>query len=701
MHIFEKNLEEILRKYSDLEVPFFQRDYTWGKLEVQKLLDDIYKNKNEKYYLGTIILKEALNNIKIIIDGQQRLTTIWLILKAICQLLTDKLNEGTELSSSEKQILEKINDYIKFFSFYSSNYNNGKTLNNIIKDNKSFNEEEKNNYSNNFDFIKNYLSKDSANLITIYNNLFKVIFTLLSLDDSYDEHMLYSQINSTGKKLTAYDLVKNSLFSKLYNQLDSPNKEKEFDKLLNIFNNLFNNTSEDEILKRFLSYKLAKFFPNKSNEIYDEFNNLINSEYQNNVQELYDQLCRYVFIDNFLTKNYSKYNFKFNPSIEFLKEYYGSLSPLITDIFLSTLDEKDIDFINNNVNISNEKINLISRSLLLIEIYVIRRFFNGLSAKNTNRFIASQLLPWIRNNLNDDNSNYADLIFTYIYINANNFTLFSGGELPSYRIPTDEEFKDNILKAEIYKMNSQFCRNFLIRYSKIMNNEQKDFSKYTIEHVMPQDLSVWKQAGININEELHREYLHTIGNLTLTPNNSLYSNFLFSDKQKLMRESEAFVINNDFLYVNSWGIDEIKHRAEKIFTKINDNWTLNTYKFIENTTPINLKTVHNVENITNNEVKDNIVNIHNISLLRKSEINSIEKLKPALNAYLVQNKSMTYIEENFLGLVNAKGWAAKAIIDFLDIKKFKGNLNQIEFEAYFLKDKTKINQLLDAINVKK
>lgn len=83
MHIFEKNLEEILRKYSDLEVPFFQRDYTWGKLEVQKLLDDIYKNKNEKYYLGTIILKETLNNIKIIIDGQQRLTTIWLIIKAI------------------------------------------------------------------------------------------------------------------------------------------------------------------------------------------------------------------------------------------------------------------------------------------------------------------------------------------------------------------------------------------------------------------------------------------------------------------------------------------------------------------------------------------------------------------------------------------------------------------------------------------
>lgn len=76
MQIFEKNLKEILRNYSNLEVPFFQRDYTWGKSEVQKLLDDIYKNKNEKYYLGTLILKETLNNTKTIIDGQQRITTI-------------------------------------------------------------------------------------------------------------------------------------------------------------------------------------------------------------------------------------------------------------------------------------------------------------------------------------------------------------------------------------------------------------------------------------------------------------------------------------------------------------------------------------------------------------------------------------------------------------------------------------------------
>lgn len=78
MEIAKKYLDSILLDYNNLHIPFYQRGYDWEITQVVKLLEDVSKNKNKEYYLGALIFKEGKLNTKSVIDGQQRLTTIWL-----------------------------------------------------------------------------------------------------------------------------------------------------------------------------------------------------------------------------------------------------------------------------------------------------------------------------------------------------------------------------------------------------------------------------------------------------------------------------------------------------------------------------------------------------------------------------------------------------------------------------------------------
>lgn len=338
MEINKFEISNVYNTYKEIEIPFYQRDYDWKKNQVYKLLDDIKKNKGNEYYLGTLIFKHHGSKIAII-DGQQRLTTLWLIKRCIYDVCLEKeeIIKKYLSNSNDNESLDILNivkrdkaQCFDFFEFYSLNYQKGISFQKIIREGLSekvsLSKKLDNSYVEIYFLIKSYLEKSLNDLPNLIKNMKKIIFTRLIIDHEDDEHILYSQINSTGKKLSAFDLVKNYLFSEILNDVSFDKAKNNFDELLTDFNKLFASKKKDEIIKYFLSYKQEKFVVTKSEQIYEAFTELSEtSEYKNDKLKLYNDLCTFCFVYNFAKEKFvlSK-DYKFSVCLEFLRDYFAS-----------------------------------------------------------------------------------------------------------------------------------------------------------------------------------------------------------------------------------------------------------------------------------------------------------------------------------------------------------------------------------------
>lgn len=694
MKIDETKIEIILHYYNKLEVPFYQRKYEWEEDQVVKLLEDIKDNKNNEYYLGSLIFKEKGHNTKVVIDGQQRLTTIWLIMRCIYDICNLKLKSNSSSSLDGLiEIKEKIDAEFKFFAFYASNYKNGKQLSKIIKEGADSAEQNNNHYLTNYHIIMGWLKTNVVDIEEFYYSLNKIIFALISIDEKNDEYVLFSQINSTGKKLTDFDLVRNSLFSNVYNliAIDQDDAE-EFEDKLDVFNVIFdeNNTTndeKDELLKYYLTYKYERFVTDKNYEIYKEFTKLANrEEFKLNQMSLYKDLCTFGLIYNFIKQSYTKYNFKFNRCLELLRSNFGTYVTLIASVFLTVLDSENLDYVHNKVMISKEDEEIIYKALKLIEIYLIRRTFCNYSGKNYNRSFPD-LVKKIRLNFQGNKEDYPNLLYTILYKKPNEPGNLIDDKTDTYRMPNDNEFEHNFLNRDIYNGNNKFCKNFFIRLSREKNEDKINFKNYTVEHVMPQNLEKWIEDGfVDYNPDEVERLKHTIGNLTITPYNSKYSNSTFKEKQYQMGESESFVINNYFIKnpdLSVWNTDEISKRSKILLAVVNNIWSLDNYK----ETPLK-----------NTQDDDDDYKYQVVSKLIYPQLGgkkiTYDVLCMALNSYLVKDKSPLYIDTNIFDIQESNGLVFKTIIDFLGVKTQKGKMNGDKFDSFIGSRHSKIIKLL-------
>lgn len=699
MKIEERNIDYILYSYNELEVPFYQRKYEWEKDQVIKLLEDINDNKNKEYYLGSLIFKEKGHNAKVVVDGQQRLTTIWLIIRCIYDICFLKLTSNSDPSLDKLvEISEKIAYKFKHFSFYASNYKNSEILTKIVKNGVDGLEEDNNRYLVNYHLIFDWLKSNVVDIKTFYYSLNTIIFALISIDEKNDEYVLFSQINSTGKKLTDFDLVKNFLFSSLYNKIAINNDDVEgFEKKLDIFNNVIddNNSNaddKDELLKYYLTYKYERFVTDKNYEIYKEFTKLAKQdEFKLEELNLYEDLCSFCLIYNFAKQGYTKYKFKFNRCLELLRSNFGSYVSIIVNVFLSILDKSDLDYIHNKVIISKENEEIIYQALKIIEIYIIRRIFCNFSGKNYNRSIPD-LIKKIKFNFSGNKTDYPNLLYTILYKKPNKPGNLIDDKTDTYRMPNDEEFEHNFLWRDIYNGNSKFVKNFFIRLSREKNEDKIDFKNYSVEHIMPQDLKKWIENGfVNYDSDEVERLKHTIGNLTITPYNSKYSNSTFKEKQWLMGESESFVINNYFIKnpdLSDWNTEEIIKRSKMLLLVVDKIWSLDNYKEIE----LSKHQDPGTDDKSCQQIANTI-----ISWLGDKKI-TFDLLCMALNSYLIQGKTPSYIDTNIFDIQNTNGLIFKTIIDFLGVKNQRGKMNNGKFDSFISLKQVEINKLISYLN---
>lgn len=529
MDIRKINAIEFLSSTEDYVIPFYQREYSWGKKEINQLLNDIWNNKNKSYYLGNIVLKKTHFEI-IIVDGQQRITSMLLLVKQMSMM--------SGLSTREK---DKIETILK--SGYSRSLDlRANTMQKLIQGNVLSEEEKLTNYYVNYKEIENFFKDKEVSFVL--NQLFKVDFAYIGLDDDVDEHVIFSQINSTGKPLTAFDLTKNYYFSKL--------EENLIDKLLDQLNSTTNGMSDsqkDNMLRHYVAYKTGKLVKKDTKEIYSAIRSV-----EGNEHDIIISLIEFSFIYKALLENDIELGVTV-PAI--LHKSFNTFAVLLVDIIMNHSSIDNLEFVSTDID-------RVTRCLNILECYKVRREFVSLKEKEITRFI-----PRLKILINQRSfGTYDEALVKALLVDANN-----SDKLLGYRMPTFTEFSEAVLTTPIYN-ETKFTKLLLERFEKYGTKEDTDLKKFTIEHIMPQTLSKEWEDYLGEDIKHYHKYLHTIGNLTLTADNSALSNKLFDEKKNILREKSRTRLNNQLQKYDKWNTSEITDRSKEFIDVSKKIWNI-------------------------------------------------------------------------------------------------------------------------------
>ncbi|QDK11026.1 DUF262 and DUF1524 domain-containing protein [Helicobacter pylori] len=531
-------------------IPIYQRVYSWEKEQCKQLWDDIIKtggnDQIEGHFIGSIVfvhdgIYTTNYNELLIIDGQQRLTTITLLLIA----LRDHLNDEDEFL--EKFSRQKIqNRYLinsdekgdKKFKLILSEPDRD-TLLSLIDENRRKPSEPSLKIVENFKLFEEWIRKNTDKLETIFKGLDKLMVVEISLERGKDNpQLIFESMNSTGKYLMQTDLIKNYILMGL-----DPEKQEIFYK--KYWRAMEENFKQDETLfnqfvRHYLTIKTREI-PN-INKVYEAFKRY-QQERGIETEALLQDLQKYCgfFCQIIFKKEADK---DLNKALSFLVD-------LEMDVIYPLLLELYSDY-SDGVLSKQDFISII----YLIESYICRRAVCGLGTSGLNKIFAS-----FTKKINK--VQYLESMKAYfVYLTE------------KQRFPNNDEFKKLFITIDFY--NFQKKTYFFERLENFNTKEPVNTQECTIEHIMPQTLNLeWKRdLGENF-QAIHDKYLHTIGNLTLTGYNQEYSNNSLQEKRDMEKgfKDSPLRLNQSLKDLESFGEKEIEKRANDLADWALKIWT--------------------------------------------------------------------------------------------------------------------------------
>lgn len=535
----ETKLQDIIEGTKQYVVPLFQRSYSWDKKEWGALWDDLIElsemENPRTHFIGSIVslpgtsVPEGVSKF-LLIDGQQRLTTVFIILA----LLKDIANEtGDSKFADETKNTLLVNQYKEGLDYYKllPTQVDREDFINLIQNTKNNDESQINKAYNYFKrkMIRNKIEKQTLKKVII--NYLSIVSIVLHKDDN--PYLVFESLNAKGKPLTPADLIRNYFFMRIH--IDK--QQNIYDKLWSPMEKTLGDTLP-EFIRHYLMHEGSVV--NQSDVYYSlkekiEPNNAI--EYLTTLHKFssyYEKLIYPEHEENVLIKKYIE---RLN-KIEVTTAY-----PLLLNLYNKREEQviSESDFIE---------------MLRIIENYLIRRFICGFATNQLNKIFPTVISQLDRNYSN----NYVEGLKQIMQIKG---------------YPRDLEFKMRIIDSKLYGAGDRKLKTRLILESieeHFGHKELVSFKDLTIEHVMPQKLSDWWKSYYgddwNSNQEL---YVHTIGNLTLTAYNPELSNSDFHSKKKYYAESHI-ELNKYFSTVDDWYAEDIEKRSRELAESMLEIW---------------------------------------------------------------------------------------------------------------------------------
>ncbi|WP_033588660.1 DUF262 and DUF1524 domain-containing protein [Helicobacter pylori] len=533
-------------------IPIYQRLYSWEKEQCKQLWDDIIKiggnDKMNGHFIGSILyvrVDDTHSSPLLIIDGQQRLTTITLLFIA----LRDHLNDEDEFL--EKFSRQKIqNRYLinsdekgdKKFKLILSEPDRD-TLLSLIDKNKRKPSEPSLKIVENFKLFEEWIRKNTNKLETIFKGLEKLMIVWIALKGKDDPQLIFESMNSKGIELTQADLIRNYIVM-----------ETEIEKQEGFYNQYWRAMEEDfkqnetlfnQFVRHYLTIKIGKIPIEK--RVYEAF-----KDYQQKegieIEDLLKDLQKYCgyFCQIVFKKEADK---DLNKALSFLVDVemdvvYPLLLELYSDYSDGVLSKQDFIPI-----------------IALTESYLCRRAVCGIPSNGLNKFFPS----------------FTKKIDKKQYLKSveEHFGSLTGNQ----KFPNDFEFKDSFITKELYgrnKTKKKKIKYFLERLENFDTKEPVNTQECTIEHIMPQTLNLEWERDLGGNfQAIHDKYLHTIGNLTLTGYNQEYSNNSFQEKRDMEKgfKQSPLRLNQSLKDLEVFGEEEIEKRANDLADWALKIWT--------------------------------------------------------------------------------------------------------------------------------
>lgn len=558
-------------------IPLYQRNYDWEIRHCEHLFSDLVKlhEENRKsHFFGSLVTGRAndYNDDYLVIDGQQRITTISLLLIAMVNAA-----KCGELRCEDSRKIDKI-----YKTYIVDEYQDNERkvrLKPIKNDMKSFDsliyeEPERyvkdSNVTRNYEFFYQNLITCGLSLEDIFESIKKLVVIDIRLERGDDAQLIFESLNSTGLDLSEADKIRNYL-------LMSMSAEKQERCYISYWNKIEEYTCYNPTM--FIRDYLTVYTKTISNidNLYFEFKSFVERTGMTREQVMADmkEYARYYYMFSKYKSNTPKLNLKFRQ----LSTIGSTVGMTFYMVFLK--------YANDN----NFTPNQIFEVFDIIEGYWARRIMCGYPANALNkafavlhhdvlRFISEEVIKGL------PASPYVE-VMKYVLLKRQGSGIY----------PTDAILSEEFKTRQVYRIPITYRYFLFERMENFDNIEGKwenvvphmETGDYTIEHIMPQTLSAaWRQDLGNEVDRIHSQYLHTFANLTLTGYNSSYGNRPFSEKKYGYEykgkhiygfDDSRFSLSNYLKTVDQWTEKELIERQKLLYNRFLNLWPMITTSF--------------------------------------------------------------------------------------------------------------------------
>lgn len=542
-------------------IPVYQRNYDWKTENCKQLYDDlekVIKNNGRSHFFGSIVsvYEPAGRNTEfLVIDGQQRLTTVSLLFLAMYNLIS----KGVVVPEDEslgKQIYE---------DFLVDKYQPKETrikLKPVKNDQEAFgklfeNENEhirESNLTINYNYFYDRIQKQEVTVDQLFDAICRLEIIDIKLENDDDPQLIFESLNSTGLDLSEGDKIRNFILM----GLPARKQEEYYEKYWNCIEEC---TKYDvsSFVRDYLSVKQLAI-PSQR-KIYVEFKGYVETS-ELEVEELLRDLVGYAKRYEILLKG-SKRNRTLDACINRLNRLETTVTrPFFLEV-LRLFDDGKLD------------VSQVTDIFLITESYLFRRNVCNLPTNSLNKIFLMLHREIIRYDGTDAG-----------YVEKFKYALLSKKERA--RFPDDDEFSAQFSERQVYQMNSKNKIYILERLENYGTTEDKDIyshcddGTYSVEHIMPQHLTpVWVKALGDDYEQIHETWLHRIANLTLTAYNSKYSNSSFEEKKTMKNglADSGIRMNTYIAKKEKWTLAELEDRNQYLMGRAIEIWSFPSTEF--------------------------------------------------------------------------------------------------------------------------
>lgn len=504
------------------EIPVFQRNYEWDREQCKQLFKDltVAAQTNTDHFIGAIVYVTETGNkmshIYRIIDGQQRLTSLTLLLKAL-----SVADEHDQAEIEEEYLTNKYlddNNHLKlkpvehdYEAFYS-------VMNRLDFDKPS-------KVIDNYRLFQKLIKSSDIDSSKLYEamNHFNMVYIELSSDPNEENpQVIFESLNSTGVSLSPSDLVRNFLLMRL----DSQQQTKLYKNYWVKIERMFATKTFAEFIRHYLVVKTHTSV--KKNGVYSSYKDYFISNGLSSEQALADLFKFASYYDQIL--NHKSADDRFNKILEHINVMD---SKVVFPYLMLLMDLVDTAKINQE-----EAIQLAH----ILESYLFRSKACQMPTNGLNQIVVG---------LCDLSKEGGNLRLRLLRLLKANF-------------PDDRKLLESLMEVDLYHQRNHLAKLSLVILEEHRTRETINFDDAQVEHIMPQRLNAEWRLQVANADKVKEQYGGTLGNLTLTKYNQEMSNKPYSEKKEFYKDSNVSLTREVAETYNQWGKEAIIDRTKEL-----------------------------------------------------------------------------------------------------------------------------------------